>query len=751
MERSRIPSFYKLSVAERVRIMRDRGLLSNEDYLALSTGRHTLNVDSADKMIENVIGVMGLPVGLGLNFLVNGRDYVVPLVVEEPSIVAALSSAAKTVRHAGGFETSSTEPILIGQVQVVEVPHVARAQAAILQRREEILNLANSLHPKMVARGGGAKDLEVHVHPSEYTKSDMLVVHLLVDTRDAMGANLVNTMCEGVASLIENITGGKVFLRILSNLADRSLARARCVIPPKLLEKGGFDGEQVRDGIIIANEFAVVDPYRAVTHNKGVMNGIDAVALATGNDWRAIEASCHAWAARTGRYSSLTRWYKDDAGNLVGEIELPLKVGIVGGSLQSNPTVAVNQRLVGVKSAMELAELMAAVGLAQNFSAIRALSTEGIQQGHMTLHARSVAATAGAPAEIFDTVVDRLIESGEIKVWKAREIIAEVTRQSTAPAVASATKADDKEPLAAGYGKIILFGEHAVVYGRHALAAPVPLAIQAKVEDAADGVEVIIPRWNVEARLHEPANQRQGFQKQFGIILGELGLEKRPMKIEIFPNVPRAMGLGGSAAFAVAVIRALDRHFGLGLSDEDVNDLAFESEKVAHGTPSGIDNTMATFGRLMLYRKGNPPLREFLTVGEPVTFVVGMTGVETLTHKMVTRVRQNWERNTALYERIFNEIDALTLQGVKALQAHDLEQLGDLMNVCQGLLNALQVSSWELEELVQIARDNGALGAKLTGGGGGGAMIALCAGNADAVKQAMQAKGYQAMTVTVGG
>jgi len=751
MDRSRIPSFYKLTVPERVRIMRERGLLSNEDYVALSSGQHTLNIDSADKMIENVIGVMGLPIGLALNFLVNGKDYVIPLAVEEPSIVAALSSAAKTVRNAGGFETSSTDPILIGQVQVMDVPHLAKAQAGILQRKDEILNLANSLHPKMVARGGGAKDLEIHVHPSEYTKSDMLVVHLLVDTRDAMGANLVNTMCEGVASLVENITGGKVFLRILSNLADRSLARARCVLPTSALSKGGFDGEQVRDGIIIANEFAVVDPYRAVTHNKGVMNGIDAVALATGNDWRAIEASCHAWAARSGRYSSLTRWYKDDAGNLVGELELPLKVGIVGGSLQSNPTVAVNHRLVGVKSAMELAELMAAVGLAQNFSAIRALSTEGIQQGHMTLHARSVAATAGAAPEIFDTVVDRLIESGEIKVWKAREIIEEVTRQSKAPAVASAHPSEDKEPLAAGYGKIILFGEHAVVYGRHALAAPVPLAIQAKVEDGKDGVEVIIPRWNVEARLHEPANQRQGFQKQFGIILGELGLENRAMKIEIFPNVPRAMGLGGSAAFAVAVIRALDRHYGLALTEEDVNNLAFESEKVAHGTPSGIDNTMATFGRLMLYRKGSPPLREFLTVEKPVTFVVGMTGVETLTHKMVTRVRQNWERNTSLYERIFNEIDALTLQGLKALQGNDLEQMGDLMNVCQGLLNALQVSSWELEELMQIARDNGALGAKLTGGGGGGAMIALCPENADKVKIAMQAAGYQAMSVVVGG
>lgn len=756
MGRSRIPSFYKLSVADRVQMMRERGLLTQEDFDALVSGQHTLSLDSADKMIENVIGVLGMPVGLGLNFLVNEKEYVVPLAVEEPSIVAAMSSAAKIVRNSGGFETSSSDPILIGQVQVVEVPHTAKAQAAILQNKEEILNLANSLHPKMVARGGGAKDLEVHVHPSAYTKGDMVVVHLLVDTRDAMGANLVNTMCEGVASLVESLTGGKVFLRILSNLADRSLARAKCVIPPEYLAKGGFDGEAVRDGIIIANEFAEVDPYRAVTHNKGVMNGIDAVALATGNDWRAIEASCHAWAARSGRYSSLTRWYKDDEGNLVGEIELPLKVGIVGGPLQSNPTVALNHRLVGVSSAMELAELMAAAGLAQNLSAIKALSTEGIQQGHMTLHARTVAVVAGATPEIFDTVVDRLVESGEIKIWKAREIVEEVRQQSTAPKVVSASGEAEiakRESLAAGYGKIILFGEHAVVYGRHALALPVPLAIEAKVEDAraGEGVELIIPRWGIEQRLPKQPEKRQAFQKQFGLILEGLGLENEAMKIEIFPNVPRAMGLGGSAALAVAAIRALDTHYHLDLSDERVNELAFECEKVAHGTPSGIDNTMSTYGKPLLFRKGSPGLQEFLEIDQPLKFVIGMTGVESLTHKMVTRVRQQWERNTTLYERIFNEIDSLTLQGVKAIRDNDLEHLGDLMNVCQGLLNALQVSSWEVEELVQIARDNGALGAKLTGAGGGGAVIALCPENADDVKVAMQRAGYQAMEVTVGG
>src|SRR5690625_3702268 len=289
MDKSRLPGFYKLSVPERVNLVHERGMLSREDFQTLSSGRHTLTTDRADKMIENVIGVMGLPLGLGLNFLVNGKDYVVPLVVEEPSIVAALSSAAKLARKAGGFTTESTESILIGQVQIVDVDNSATAQAALLQHRQELINLANSMNPKMVARGGGVRDIEVHIHPGSAGKRDMVVLHLLVDTRDAMGAHLVNTRCEGAAPLAESITGGKVFLRILSNLTDRAMVRARTVIPTELLAGKGHDGEQVRDGIILATDLAIADPYRATTHNKGVMNGVDAVALATGNDWRAIE------------------------------------------------------------------------------------------------------------------------------------------------------------------------------------------------------------------------------------------------------------------------------------------------------------------------------------------------------------------------------------------------------------------------------------------------------------------------------
>ena len=757
---ARIPKFYKLSVTERVRAVRKQGLLSNQDYQALVSGEHTLNVDSADKMIENVIGVMGLPVGLGLNFLINGREYAVPLVVEEPSIVAALSSAAKVARAGGGFEVESTEPVLIGQIQVVDVPHPQRAKTALLQRKDEIINLANSLHPNMVARGGGAKDLEVHILPSSGQGGDMVVVHLLVDTRDAMGANLVNTMCEGVASLVENIAEGKVFLRILSNLTDRAMVRAKVAIPLDALAGRGFDGEQVRDGIILANEFASIDPYRAATHNKGIMNGIDAVALATGNDWRAIEAGAHAWAARGSHYASLTQWTRGEDGALLGQLEIPLKVGTVGGPLQSNPTVGMNLRLLGVKTARELAEVMGAVGLAQNFSAVRALVTEGIQQGHMTLHARSVVAAAGAPPEVFDTVVDRLIASGEIKIWKARELVEELGRDGV-EAVEPATR-DAVEPrvpvapppMAAGHGKIILLGEHAVVYGRHAVAAPVPLAIQAHVEKAKDGVQMMIPRWGVEQRLHTRNEKQHSFDKSMNLILESLGLQDEGMRIEIVPKVPRAMGLGGSASLAVATIRGLDQCFALGLDDEQVNQLAFECEKIAHGTPSGIDNTLSTYGRAMLFRAGDEPLRREIAIPKPVDLVIGISGIESLTAATVARVRKARDAHPALYEGIFDQIDALVLRGVDALANHELETLGELMNVCQGLLNAMQVSSWELEEMIQIARREGALGAKLTGGGGGGSIIALCPSDGETparIETALKNAGYQALGVTIGG
>ncbi|MDH3646655.1 MAG: hydroxymethylglutaryl-CoA reductase, degradative [Gammaproteobacteria bacterium] len=750
MHTSRIPRFYKMSVAERVRAARDLGVLNREDYRALTSGDHMLTVNRADKMIENVIGVMGLPVGLGLNFVINENEYVIPLVVEEPSIVAALSSAAKLIRKSGGFGVESTDSVLIGQIQVVDLRHTTRARQALLDNKQEIINLANSLHPNMVARGGGAKDMEVLIHAGASEQvGDMLVAHLLVDTRDAMGANLVNTMCEGVAPLVEKITGGKVFLRILSNLADRSLVRAHCSIPVDNLGGKGYDGEEVRDGIVLASEFAAADPYRAATHNKGVMNGIDAVALATGNDWRAIEAGAHAYAARGTHYTSLSRWTRGPDGALIGDLEMPLKVGTVGGPLESNPTVAMNMRMLDVKSSRELGEVMGAVGLAQNFSALRALATEGIQTGHMTLHARSVVTAAEAPPEVFDTVVERLIESGTIKIWKARELVTEVVEQSS-PGGTSGLKPLDAEGAKAGNGKIILLGEHSVVYGRHAIAAPVELAVQARVHDCETGVHLVVPRWGVEYRMHEQAAKRRSFEISAGLILEKLGLTGRAMRIEVYPNVPRAMGLGGSAATAVAIIRALDDHFELGLDENEINQLAYESEKVAHGNPSGIDNTVATFGKTLLFKRGDPPLMHELRFPQKIPVVIAMSGVESLTAKMVARVRAAWEKNKTLYERIFDEIDALALHAVEALKENNIGQLGELMNINQGLLNALQVSCWEVEELIQIARENGASGAKLTGGGGGGSIIAICPEDPQRVVKAIRDAGYQAMEVEIG-
>ena len=750
MDKSRFPNFYRLSIKDRVKAVYKRGLISKEDYLALKNQQQQLDLHSADKMIENVIGVMGLPIGLGLNFLINGKDYVIPLAVEEPSIVAALSSAAKIFRNYGGFKAESGDPILTGQIQVVNINNLEKARSEIMSRKEEILNLANSFHPRMVARGGGAVDLNVKTYPMSSFEQDMLIIDLHVDTRDAMGANLVNGMCEGIASLIESITEGEVFLRILSNLSDKALASASVIIPKDALETADYNGERVRDGIVIASDFAHADPYRASTHNKGIMNGIDAVALATGNDWRAIEAGAHAYAARHGRYSALSKWSIDSKGNLVGKIEMPIKVGTVGGPMESNPAVALNLRILNVESAMELARVMAAVGLAQNFSALKALVTEGIQKGHMTLHARSVVKAAGTPIKLFDQVLEKLLISGDIKVWKARDILEDLQRKtSRKPSGLIANKSLSNEAIEGiGFGKVILLGEHSVVYGRHAIAVPVPQTIRVKIEDCKESVMLMIPSWGIEYQLDKDIEQRQSFEKPAGAILERLNLSNKGMRIEVFPDIPRGMGLGGSAAIAVAIIRGLSNHFNLGLSDEEVNGMAFESEKIAHGNPSGIDNTMATFGQPLIYRTGEPPLVERLNINESFSLVVGFSRHEGVTAKTVRNVREGWRKNTAMYEKIFDDIDDLVLKSITAIQNNDFALLGQMMNFCQGLLNALQVSNPELERLIGLAREAGALGAKLTGGGGGGAMVALVKKESE-VAEAIESEGFETLSFTV--
>ena len=749
MDKSRFPNFYELPIEDRIEAVFERGLISEEDYNMLKNQQQRLDLQSADKMIENVIGVMGMPVGLGLNFSINNKDYVVPLAVEEPSIVAALSSAAKIARESGGYTADATDPILVGQIQVVNIENIEQARNDLLNRKEEILNLANSLHPRMVARGGGAIDFKIKTYPMESFDGEMLIIDLHVNTMDAMGANLVNGMCEGIASLVETITEGEVFLRILSNLTDQSLASASVKIPAEALAIKGYDGERVRDGIIIASDFAHADPYRASTHNKGIMNGVDAVALATGNDWRAIEAGAHAYASRLGRYTALSKWSKNDKGDLIGQIELPIKVGIVGAPIESNPAVALNLRILNVDSATELSKVMAAVGLAQNFSALKALATDGIQKGHMTLHARSVVKAADTPHHLFDKVLEKLIFSEEIKVWKAREILEELKKSDSKSINTKSAKesvSDSVEGI--GHGKIILLGEHSVVYGRHAVAVPAPVNIRTKVQDTEDEILLMIPSWGVEYRLDKNPEKRQSFEKPAGLILDQMGLSKQGMKIEVFSDIPRGMGLGGSAAIAVSIIKALNNHFKLALNQDEINQMALESEKIAHGNPSGIDNTMATYGHPLIFRNGDNPLIEPLNINETFSILIGFSSTEGLTAKTVGIVRDLWKKNPGVYEKIFDEIDSLALQSIQAIQNNDFELLGQLMNINHGLLNTLQVSTPELERLIMIARESGALGAKLTGGGGGGAVIALCR-DIDITKSAIESEGYETLVVEI--
>lgn len=425
---SRIPGFYKMTVEDRKQYIIDLFNLTEEEANQL-LNPISLPEETADNMIENVIGTFSLPMGLGLNFKINEKDYVVPMVVEEPSIIASASYIAKIVRDAGGFTTEATERIMIGQIQVVGCPDFNAAKKSILNEKEMLIQAANDAYPSLVARGGGAVDLDVRMlNEGESTYSQMLVVHLYVNTCDAMGANIINTMAESLAPVVEHLTSGKVYLRILSNYADRCLAKAKCVIPPHLLDSEGFSGEEVRDGVVHAYEFAASDPYRAVTHNKGIMNGIDPVIIATGNDWRAVEAGAHAYATRNGQYSSMTTWSKDEAGNLVGELELPMSLGIVGGASRVHPMAKVAYKLLNISSAKELAQVVVAVGLAQNLGALKALATDGIQKGHMALHSRSVAMAAGATGEMVDMVAKKLVEEKEIRVGYAKKLLEEYAK-----------------------------------------------------------------------------------------------------------------------------------------------------------------------------------------------------------------------------------------------------------------------------------------------------------------------------------
>ncbi|OFV67973.1 MAG: Hydroxymethylglutaryl-CoA reductase, class II and archaeal class I [Candidatus Syntrophoarchaeum caldarius] len=411
---SRISGFFKKNPEERLEIVKAFADLSDEETSAIAGSGATIT--DLDRMVENVIGYLEMPLGVGLNFRINDKDYLIPMAIEEASVIAAASNAAKMAREGGGFTTSSSDPVMIGQIQLVGIKDPFAARFEVLKAQKRIIEHANAQDPMLVKMGGGAKDLEVRV--IEDGRESMLVVHLLVDCRDAMGANAVNTMAESVSPILEEITGGEAILKIISNLADRRVAMAGAIFP-----KNVIGGEEVVDRIIDAYRLAKLDPYRAATHNKGIMNGVSAVVLATGNDTRAIEAGAHAYAARNGNYQPLTRWEKTENGDLAGTIEMPVAVGLVGGATRTHPVARASIRMLGVKTASELSEVIAAVGLAQNFAALRALATEGIQRGHMKLHAKNIAIAAGATGDQIDKVAEIMIKEGAIRMDRAREIM----------------------------------------------------------------------------------------------------------------------------------------------------------------------------------------------------------------------------------------------------------------------------------------------------------------------------------------
>ncbi len=413
---SKISGFYKLTIKDRIDFIKKFADLTDEEVNTLST---SLDMKTADRMIENVFGTFELPIGLALNFLINGKDYIIPMVTEESSVVAAASNAAKIARIQGGFKTECSEPLMIGQIQILHLKDIASSVKTLLDNKNEILKIANAQDKILINLGGGAKDFELRILDSPLGK--MIVLHLIVDVRDAMGANAVNTMVEALAPIIEDLTKGKVRLKILSNLADKRIVKAKAIF-----DKEKMGGEKNVDAFIESYTLASIDPYRAATHNKGIMNGIDSLIIATGNDFRAIEAGAHSYASIDGRYTSLTKYHKNKNGDLVGEIEIPMAIGIVGGAGNIHPMARLCKKILGIKTAKELSEIVASLGLAQNFAAVYALSTVGIQKGHMSLHAKNIAVMAGANEDQIDIVSNKMIKEGNIKLDRAKEILEEI-------------------------------------------------------------------------------------------------------------------------------------------------------------------------------------------------------------------------------------------------------------------------------------------------------------------------------------
>lgn len=738
---SRIPGFYRLTVEQRLALLARSFNLTEEELAQLRDGT-ALRVEHAVNMVENAVGVLGVPLGLGLNFLVNGREYLVPMAIEEASIIAAASKAALLIREGGGFHAEVGDPVMIGQVQVLDLADARAAADLLAARRDEVIAAANGGNPRMVARGGGVFGLECRVLEGPPAAGGsatrpMLVVHLLMDVREAMGANAVNSACEAAGPAIERLTGGRVNLRILSNLADRRLARARFRLPLSKLAAEGMDGVEAGQRMVEAAHLAWVDPYRAATHNKGIFNGVCAAALALGQDWRAIEAGGHAWAARDGQYRSLTS-FRVEEGCLTGEIELPLQVGWVGGAVNSHPGVRLLRRISGVRDARELAGLLAAVGLGQNFAACLALSTVGIQRGHMALHARSVALSVGAPPEMVEAIAETMLRRGRVTVTEAETIFRERHAGPLAgPAAAAAPAAPDVIERTAR-GKVILFGEHATVYGHPGITATIDRGLRVIVRHDPDGPRFLAPDFKQPFPPPKSDQDIRIFSRAADVALEMYGLQHEPIAIRIESDLVPGMGLGSSAAFSVALCSALrryrDREDGREAAgrirgrrgwDAELFHEVQRLEGIFHGTPSGMDAATVLSEGVVWFRKGPP--REMLPMRLPVAAAGLVCLVEpgARTIEMVRRVLARRAEEPTRVEAIVREIGNLTVDAGIALGTGNLAEAGALMFRNHELLAELGVSSPGLDRAVDLLRSKGVLGAKLTGSGGGGAVIAL--------------------------
>ncbi len=718
---SRIPGFYRLPVEQRLAYLARSFELSDEQLNELRNG-NALRIEHAVNLVENAIGVFSLPLGLGLNFLIDGKNYIIPMAIEEASIIAAASKAALIIRAGGGFQTDIDKAVMIGQVQVLDLPDPEKAAAVLHDKKKEIIEQANLAGPRMVLRGGGVFDIETRIIDGGPSVGKMLILHLLYDVCEAMGANAINSACEAVGPLVEKLTGGRVNLRILSNLADRRLARASFKLPFEYLATKEFTGEQVAVRMIEAGRFAFADPYRAATHNKGIFNGICAAALALGQDWRAIEAGGHAYAARTGQYRSLTE-YKIENGCLVGRIELPLQVGWVGGIINSHPGVKTLRKISGVKTARELAGVLASLGLAQNFAACHALSTVGIQKGHMALHARSVALSVGVPAEEVDAVAQEMIKRGEVKVAAAEEIYRRMLKLPK-----KREKTNELPVRSFAPGKVVLFGEHATVYNYPGITTTIGIGLTISLSRDPDGPRFITPKYKQVFPMRSSEVDVRVFSRAVEQALSMYGIQKEPIAIEVESDLVPGMGLGSSAAFSVALCSAIRQYKNISTQnrvDSGLFDEVQKLESIFHGTPSGIDAATVLSNGVLWFRKGPP--RELLQLRTPINYsgIVCLVEPGAPTIELVRKVRQERLRDRQRVDSILEEIGAITVDAGIALGIGDNQELGRLMFRNHELLAKLGVSTPGLDKAVSLLLDRGVLGAKLTGSGGGGAVIAL--------------------------